>query len=232
MKYIGCLAIVAAGLAGSTAGQAQVRAVSGFHSVSDAGSFAVHIKTGGTEGVKIEGADAATAAMIETVVESGSLEIRWKRGAEHEHQRGKVDVYVSAKSLSGLACSGSGSMDVDGVVNGGHVAVTLSGSGSIASSVDAGNLEVTISGSGAVKLRGKSGVANIRISGSGRLNAESLSADAADIGISGSGDTYITVNKTLSARLVGSGNVYYSGSGTLGSVKTIGSGRVSRRNNS
>ena len=223
---------MAVGLAGATAVQGQVRSVSGFHGVADAGSFAVHIKINGTESLKIDGADAATAAMIETVVENGNLEIRWRRGSDHERHGGKIDVYVSAKSLSELTCSGSGSMDVDGQVGGGHVGVTLSGSGSIVSSVEAGKLDVTISGSGAVKLRGKAGAANVTISGSGKLNAGSLSADAADIGISGSGDTYITVNKTLSARLVGSGSVYYSGTGTLSSVKTIGSGRVSRRNNS
>jgi hypothetical protein len=46
--------------------------------------------------------------------------------------------------------------------------------------------------------------------------------------ISGSGDTYITVNKTISANIVGSGSVHYSGAGTVSSVKTVGSGRVSK----
>jgi hypothetical protein len=117
---------------------------------------------------------------------------------------------------------------VDGVLKGGNVEVTLSGSGNISSAIDAGKLGITISGSGAVRLKGKAGTTDITIAGSGKLSADGLSTDVAEAQISGSGDTYITVNKTISASIVGSGSVHYSGAGTVGSVKTVGSGRVSK----
>jgi hypothetical protein len=212
----------------ASAQQEQVRSVSGFNSVGNAGPFAVHVKINGTESLKIEGADAETAGKIETVVNGGALDIRWRHGTEPHDYRGRIDVYVTAKSLSGLACAGSGSLDVEGVISGGHADVALSGSGSITSAIDAGELGITISGSGAIRLKGKSHETNIRISGSGKLSADGLATDVADVMVSGSGDTYITVNKTISANIVGSGSVHYSGNGTISSVKTVGSGRISK----
>jgi hypothetical protein len=219
----GMLAIV--GTASAQSGQ--VRSVSGYNSIANAGSFAVHVKINGTESLKIDGADAATLSEIETVVTGGNLEIRWKRDWRGGHT-GKIDVYVTAKSLTALTTSGSGSLDVDGVVHGQQVAVTLSGSGTISSAVQAGKLNATISGSGTVSLRGKAGEVEVTISGSGKLSSNSLVTDAAEAMISGSGNAYLTVNKTISARIVGSGNLVYSGNATITSVKTVGSGRISK----
>ena len=227
MKYTSLVLVAAMWLIGSVAAQqGQVRQVSGFDKVSTGGSFAVHVKINGTESLKIDGADAQELARIETKVTNGQLEIRWMRGSEPHHYNGRIDVYVTAKSLSGLSNAGSGSMDVDGVVKGGSVGVDLSGSGSITAAIDAGKLDVVISGSGRTTLKGKASSTHIDIAGSGKLSADALSTDLADAQISGSGDTYITVNKTISASIVGSGSVHYSGSGTIGSVSTVGSGRL------
>lgn len=228
MKYTGIMLAALLGLVGGVNAQEQTRSVSGFHSIGSGGSFAVHVKINGTESLKIDGADAGTANMIETIVTGGNLEIRWKRGSEPHHYSGRIDVYVTAKSLSGLSDAGSGSMDVQGALNGTKVEVTLSGSGSISTGVDAGKLSVTISGSGSVKLNGKAGNTDITIAGSGKLSADGLATDVAEAEISGSGDTYIKVNKTISANIVGSGSVHYSGAGTVGSVTTVGSGRLKR----
>ena len=228
MKYASFMLVALLGLVGGANAQEQVRSVSGFHSIGSGGSFAVHVKINGTESLKIDGADAQTAGLIETIVRDGNLEIRWKRGSEPHHYNGRIDVYVTAKSLSDLSNAGSGSIDVDGVLKGGNVSVTLSGSGSIMTGIDAGKLSITMSGSGTAKLKGKATNTDITISGSGKLSADGLATDMAEVTISGSGDTYITVNKSISADIVGSGSVRYSGAGTIGSVKTVGSGRVSK----
>lgn len=215
-------------MAGTVSAQEQVRSVSGFNSIGSGGSFAVHVKINGTESLRIDGADAEMASLIETSVTNGHLEIRWKRGSEPHHYNGRIDVYVTAKSLSGLGNAGSGSMELDGSLSGGDVHVALSGSGSIRSGVNGGTLDVTISGSGDIRLKGKAATTAVKISGSGKLDGDALATDVAEIQISGSGDAYITVNKTISADIVGSGSVRYSGSGTISSVRTVGSGRVRR----
>src|ERR1700759_10807 len=92
------------------------RQVSGFSSVASAGPFNVYIKMDGTESLKID-ADADVIKDIETVVEDGTLKIKFKDHENWHHNIKKADVYVTAKSLSALANSGSGAIKVDGVIS-------------------------------------------------------------------------------------------------------------------
>src|ERR1700754_3649313 len=100
----------------SALAQGQKREVSGFTSVASAGPFSVHIKLDGTESLRLE-ADANIINDIETVVEHGTLKIKFKNRDNQYHNPGKIDVYVTAKSLNGLINSGSGTMKVDGTIS-------------------------------------------------------------------------------------------------------------------
>jgi hypothetical protein len=229
MKYTGVILIAAMGLMGTvSAQQEQIRSVSGFTSIGNSGSFAVHVKINGTESLKIVAADDEEIGKIETKVEGGHLEIRWREGSHPYRFGGKIDIYVTAKTLSAVDMSGSGLMEVDGSLTGDHVDVTASGSGGLTASVDGAKLEVTMSGSGGVRLKGKTGTAVISMSGSGGLHADGLATDEAKVDMSGSGLVEIHVDKTLSAMISGSGGVHYSGNGTVSSVTTSGSGRIRR----
>jgi Putative auto-transporter adhesin, head GIN domain len=229
MKIAACILFAAMGLIGSAiAQQEQVRSVSGFTSIGNSASFAVHVKINGTESLKIVGADAEQAGKIETKVEGGHLEIGWREGSHPDRFGGRIDIYITAKTLSGVDMSGSGMMEVDGSLTGSHVVVTASGSGSLVASVDGAKLEVTMSGSGRVGLKGKTGSTDITMSGSGGLHADGLTIEEAKVDMSGSGLVEIHVDKTLSAEISGSGGVHYSGNGSVSSVTTSGSGRVRR----
>jgi hypothetical protein len=205
----------------------QTREVSGFNSIGSAGPFDVHVNINGTESLKIS-ASPDIINEIETVVEDGRLEIKFKHHHEwgHEHT-GKVDVYVTAKSLSGLANSGSGYIKVDGVVSGENVRVSLSGSGNITSSVKSGDLHIAISGSGNVNINGSANETNIAIAGSGDVMGKGLKTGSASVSIAGSGSAYFAADKNISAHISGSGNVIYSGNANVDS-RTAGSGRVSK----
>ncbi len=214
------------GIIGTVSAQStQTRSVSGFNSVADAGSFAVHVKITGTESLKIT-ADASIIDEIETVVNSGNLEVRFKHPNQPHHYNGRVDVYITAKSLNALTCSGSGSVELDGALKGREADVTLSGSGSISTGIASDAVQVTISGSGKISLSGTTGKTSVAISGSGDLKAENLKSDVAEVQTTGSGNAHLNVNKSISAQIVGSGNVYYTGTGTIAKSETIGSGRI------
>ena len=227
MKNITLLLFALAGLVVTkvSAQSTQTRPVAGFSSVANSGSFTVHIKITGTESLKITaGADIINE--IETVVEGGTLQIRFKHQHEPHNFNGKVEVDITARSLSGLVCAGSGSVTVDGVLKGHSADVTLSGSGTISAAIESADLHVTISGSGSVNLSGKAGQTKVTLSGSGKLAAKDLSTDVADLMIAGSGNTWLTVNKTISGTIVGSGNVTYSGNGTVSGIHAVGSGKI------
>jgi len=208
----------------------QTRQVSGFNSIASGGPFDVHVKIDGTESLKIKAASDIIDE-IETKVESGKLEIRFKHHNDWNHENtGRIDIYVTAKSLSGVANAGSGSIKIDGVVNGENVKLTLSGSGDITSSVKSGDLHISISGSGSIHLNGGAEEAKISIAGSGELMGKELKTKSASISIAGSGSAYLSADNTISANIIGSGNVVYSGNATISDARTIGSGRISKAN--
>ncbi|BAU56131.1 head GIN domain-containing protein [Mucilaginibacter gotjawali] len=205
------------------------RQVSGFHSIASSGPFDVHVNINGTESLKIS-AGSDMIKEIETVVEDGTLKIKFKHHHEwNNDDYGKIDVYVTAKSLSALVNSGSGSIRVEGAaVSGENVNIVLSGSGDIESSVKSGSLHATISGSGSIKLSGSSDETKVVISGSGEMKGKELKTNSASVVISGSGNAYFNADKTVSAHIAGSGNVVYSGNATITDSKTVGSGSVSK----
>jgi hypothetical protein len=231
MKHTAFLFLALTGILGIighvSAQSTQTRPVSGFNSVANAGSFSVHVKITGTESLKIT-ADASIIDEIETVVKGGNLEVRFKHQNEPHHYSGRVDVYITAKSLNALVCSGSGSLELDGALKGNEAGVTLSGSGSITASIESGTVQATISGSGKINLNGSTGKTTVTISGSGELKAENLKSDVAEVQTTGSGSAHLNVSKSISAQIVGSGNVYYTGTAAISKAQTIGSGRIKK----
>jgi hypothetical protein len=227
---IAFLALIAiAGMSAAAFAQSEeTRNVSGYNGLASGGSFTIHVKIDGTESLRLKG-DAEDLKKIETVVEHGVLQIRFPRNEERRYQNiGHIDVYVTAKSLSSVALGGSGSIDVDGVVKGTSVKVSMGGSGNITTAVDASDLNVSIAGSGNINMKGRTNDVHISIAGSGNLKASDLKADAAEIGIAGSGDVRMEIEKTLSAHIAGSGNVVYTGNANISTISSAGSGRVTR----
>ncbi|MDB5091274.1 MAG: putative auto-transporter adhesin, head domain [Mucilaginibacter sp.] len=206
------------------------RQVSGFTSIGSGGPFDVHVKIDGTESLKIKASSDAIKE-IETKVEDGGLQIKFKHRNNYDHENyGKIDIYVTAKSLSALANAGSGSIKVEGTVSGDKVSISLSGSGSISSAVKAGDFHTAISGSGSIALSGSADDTKVVISGSGDLDGRHFKTNTASVTIAGSGNAHFGADKSISARIVGSGNVVYSGNATISDSRTVGSGRLSKEN--
>jgi hypothetical protein len=210
----------------ASAQKEETRQVTGFNGISSGGSFNVHVKIDGTESLKIV-ADEDVLPKIETIVENNKLEIRFKKSSFwHNVRTGKIDIYVTAKSLSSLALSGSGSIKLDGNLSGNDVKVTVSGSGNIVSTVKANELNTSMSGSGSIKIDGSSTNTNISVSGSGSIHGRDLKTENVSVSVSGSGNVNIHADKSLSAHIAGSGNITYSGNATVSNVSTAGSGRI------
>ena len=205
------------------------RQVSGFDAIASGGPFNVYIKIDGTESVKVD-ADANIISEIETVVENHTLKIQFKHHGNWREYNNihKADVYVTAKSLNALVNSGSGSMKVDGMINANDFKVILSGSGNISASVKSDGLRAVISGSGSIKLSGSARDADFTITGSGQIQARELKTETAKAGITGSGDVYVTAEKSVSAHITGSGNLDYSGNASVVDSRYTGSGRVNK----
>lgn len=206
----------------------ETRKVSGFNGISSSGSYNVFITMGNTESLRLEG-DAEHLAEIETVVENGTLKIRHKSKSAswNRNWNGKVNIFITAKSLKNINSSGSGEIEVKGVVKSPDISTTLSGSGSITLALDATNYAATISGSGEIKASGKAQNAKIMVNGSGDFNGNGLRTNVTSAKVSGSGDISINADKALDAAMSGSGNIRYGGNADVKSTKS-GSGRITK----
>lgn len=210
------------------------RDVSGFDGISSGGSFKVHVSFGSKESLRIEASEEAIKE-IETVVENGTLQLRFKRRAGgwlsnmgRDQNFGRIDIYVTAIKLKRLSVSGSGDMDVAGVVKTDKLSTDVSGSGSLTVAVAADTYSAGISGSGHLTVSGSAQNASIKVSGSGGFRGRDLKTNNANVGVSGSGNVELIVNSALNASVSGSGSVRYSGSATNIATNKSGSGRISR----
>lgn len=220
--------LIAATTLKASAQSGETRQVSGFNAVASSGPFDVHIKINGTESLKIV-AESDVIKEIETTVEGGKLRIKFRHHENWGNENyGRIDVYVTAKALSALANAGSGSIKVEGALSGDRVNISLSGSGNITSAVKADDFHAAVAGSGSIDLNGSAKETKINISGSGDVNGKSFRTATASVSIAGSGSAYLGAEKSISASIVGSGNVVYSGNATITDSRTVGSGRLSR----
>ncbi|NEU07509.1 DUF2807 domain-containing protein [Flavihumibacter sp. R14] len=204
------------------------RNVSGFKGVSSSGSYNVKITMGNKESLRLEG-DEEMIKEIETVVEDGILKIKNKKNSDRiwRSLKGKVNIYITAKTLNSVTLSGSGDISVNGVVKASRLTNTLSGSGSISMSADAEEYIGTISGSGEMEISGTADKANVTIAGSGDFEGRNFKTSEAQIKVSGSGNVSIGADQSLNAVVSGSGNILYSGNPKVSKTKS-GSGNISQ----
>ncbi len=207
--------------------EVEKRSVSNFTGISSSGAYDVFVKMGSTEDLRLEG-DEDAIRNTETKVENGILKIRnLKSGGWNWSNREKVKIYISAKSLNTLSISGSGDIEVNGVIKATLLNAQVSGSGSIQATIQTSNFNAAISGSGGLTVSGSASVSNLSVSGSGGFEGRSLKTDVTSVKVSGSGNATVFAEKELNAKLSGSGNITYTGNPKVNQTKS-GSGSISR----
>lgn len=205
----------------------QQRQVSNFTGIEIGGSINAKVKLGNTESLRLEGDQEAINNLI-TEVKNGVLTIKPKTKWNDwfkKFKNAKITAYITAKKITSLGLGGSGSIDVEGTINSSSLSVAVSGSGNIKASASVTNFEGAISGSGGLSINGKARESEISISGSGTFSGKSFSVETVSAHVSGSGNVYIDVQKSIEAAISGSGNISYSGNPTI-QKSVSGSGGV------
>ncbi|RZM27888.1 MAG: DUF2807 domain-containing protein [Pedobacter sp.] len=205
------------------------RTVKNFTGVAAGGPIDVIVTIGNTESVRFEG-DADAIATLVTEVKGNVLIIRpensWKSWSK-KYEDKKITAYVSAKTISSLTMSGSGSLRVNSPINQGSLTTTLSGSGSIKATIDVQDLTAVLSGSGTLSLNGTADKTSVTLSGSGVLSGKTLKVERLSTTLSGSGSVNVDATESIDAMISGSGTINYRQSPTVHKT-VIGSGGVRR----
>lgn len=200
------------------------RNVSDFHGVKSGGSIDIEIKNGDAFAVSVEDDDNLLPYII-TEVNDGILDVYYKSNTSINEDHAKV--YVTAPSLDKIVAAGSADIVANDILkNTKGIDLNVSGSGSIKGEVDAPAINISVFGSGNIDLTGRTKNFNGKVSGSGDLNCGKLQSENATIVVSGSGNAHIFSSVHLSAKVSGSGDVFYGGNPANPEINTSGSGSV------
>lgn len=183
------------------------------------------IRQAASESVKVE-ADDNLMPEIETVVERGTLKIRFRHSLNITG-RSAIRVLVTGPTFDSLALSGSGDI-VSGALKAGALDVAIAGSGDVRiANLEAEKVKVSIAGSGNFRVAGRAASVTASIAGSGDIDAGRLQATRAKISIAGSGNATLWAGESLAASIVGSGDVRYHGDPAI-TKRIAGSGSLKR----
>ncbi len=204
----------------------ETRTTRQFDEVQSSGSFIIEIIPGDEFNIEIE-AESNLLENIITEVDNDKLKIRTRSG-HNLHNHHPMEVTIVMPSLTEVNQSGSGYIHT-GNFESDHFTTKLSGSGEIETNIITQNLKAYLSGSGKIILNGEAVKSDFTISGSGKIHSYELEHQFCEVHISGSGDAYVNVEKTLDVNISGSGDVFYINTPAI-HKKVSGSGNVINEN--
>lgn len=200
-----------------------------YDGVAVSGWFDVDLVAGSEGEIILEGEENLLEYII-TEVKDGKLVIKTEKGVNLKSSNWKSGIHITVpvESISSVAMSGSGDIVGKTKIKSDKFSTAMSGSGDITLDIDTNSISASMSGSGDISLSGKTTDFEATISGSGDIEAYDLEADNVDATVSGSADIQVTANKSLKARVSGSGDISYRGNPEKVNTKTSGSGDISK----
>jgi len=203
------------------------RTTTDYEKIAVGGSFDVTLVAGKEGKLTIEIEDNLSQYLI-TEVKDGTLKIQWRKGINIRTKKG-VKITIPFKQINAVSLAGSGNIKTKDVISSHDLELKLAGSGNLDLDVKASELITKIAGSGNMNISGNTTNLSCKIAGSGDFDSYGLTTQNTEVKIAGSGTVRATINGKISARIAGSGSVYYKGNGTTENVKIAGSGSVSKR---
>lgn len=200
-----------------------------YEGISVSGWFDVDLVTGEEGTISLQGEENLLKYVI-TEVKDGKLVIKTKKGVNLKTSswNSEIRITVPVESISSVSLSGSGDIVGKTKIRSDKFNTAMSGSGDITLDLETGYLSATMSGSGDITLQGKTSDFEATVSGSGDIEAYDLEADHVSATVSGSADIQVTANKSITARVSGSGDISYRGNPEKVNTKTSGSGDISK----
>ena len=205
----------------------ETRSTGDYDGIKCAGSMD-YILVAGTEGkIKLE-RESNLLEHIITEIKGNDLIIKIEKGVNLSPSWNKtIKVTIPFKDINSVSLAGSGDLWNEDKINATDFDVSLAGSGDVVLNIEASSVEGSLAGSGDITLKGNTNQLMVKLSGSGDIHAFGLQSDHTDASIAGSGDIEIVSNKSLKARVTGSGDIEYKGKPSKEDTKVSGSGSIS-----
>jgi hypothetical protein len=197
-----------------------------YDAIKVGGSFDVNL-VAGKEGKIILKGEENLLSVIKVEVEDNTLKIYVDKMV-NIRPTSKIEITVPFEKISAISLAGSGNLKTKDQIKSETFAAKLAGSGNVNLNVDSNNFELNLSGSGDVILKGSADKFTSKLAGSGNVNASDLKSTTVDTNVSGSGNSIVNCEGSLTARVAGSGNIKYFGNPEKRDVKVSGSGNIKK----
>ncbi|HRR09227.1 MAG TPA: head GIN domain-containing protein [Rhodothermales bacterium] len=201
----------------------------GFNAISVETAGDVYIYLSNHFSVEVEG-NPETIAKITTEVSNKTLFVRNKQQYfTWNSKNNPLKIRIHLPLLEKLDLSGSGDVEVKGLIRNPRFDVNLSGSSDVRiEKIAVRDLQTKLSGSGDIQFgSGNADSGDLHLSGSGAITARNLQITDGRANLSGSGKIEIWAKRYLDIDLGGSGTIAYRGNPQI-AKEVNGSGSVRR----
>ncbi|HMC00882.1 MAG TPA: head GIN domain-containing protein [Flavobacteriaceae bacterium] len=188
-----------------------------------------YILVSGTEGtITLEGEENLLDYIV-AEVKDNTLKVKVKKNFNLKTSKNKtIKITIPFKDISSVALAGSGDLWNEDKISANSLEVALAGSGDLTLDIETSDVEGKIAGSGDLTLKGNTNNLVAKIAGSGDFHGFGLQANNTEVSVAGSGDAEVVSNKSIKARVAGSGDIAYKGNPEKEDNKVSGSGDISK----
>ena len=206
----------------------QTRTTGDYDAIKVAGSFDVELVSGKEGIISIKG-EENLLPYVKVEVKENVLKIYIEKNTQIKPStREKIQIVIPFEKISAVALVGSGDIQTKNVIKSDVFSAKLAGSGNLNLDVNSNALELNLSGSGDATIKGSADSFKAKLAGSGNIKASDLKSKNVEASLSGSGNSTVTCNNALVARVAGSGNIKYLGNPEKCDVKVSGSGNITK----
>lgn len=204
----------------------ETRTTGDYDGIKCAGSMDF-ILVAGTEGkIKIEGEENLLKHII-VEVKGGDLIVKTENGINLRPSSNKtIKVTIPFKDISKVSLAGAGDLWNTDKITTTDLDVSLAGAGDITLDIETTSVEGSLAGSGDLTLKGNTNNLTASVAGSGDIHAFTLQSNHTTVSVAGSGDAEVVSNKSIKARVSGSGDIEYRGKPEKEDTKVAGSGTI------
>lgn len=201
------------------------RTIADYDEISVGGPFKVDLVSGKEGEITLKG-DENLLEYVKTEVDGRKLKIYFDNDVTLKYGEHDINVTIPFEKINRVSFAGSGYIKTKDIISAEKFEIKFAGSGEGHFEVNCPNLKVTFAGSGDLKVTGKTTELEAKLAGSGDLDCSKLEAQNTDASVSGSGDLKVNCIKNLTAKIAGSGDIYYKGKPKNLDSKVVGSGDV------
>lgn len=204
------------------------REITTFGKINVNGPFEIDLVQSQANTISIEG-DDNIISIITTEVKGDTLFISTlNEQPVKSSRRQKVKFKIPYQSLYGISLVGSGKITSNKIIRSDNFKVTVDGAGSITVSVNAKNIDSWVLGPGSICLKGTAQKFMCKVVGSGVIQGYELESENVVAFISGSGNAKVNSISAISGKIIGAGNITFSGEPKEKALKLLGSGSFNK----